>query len=132
MAAGGMFGRRHAWQGACVAGEGGINGSWGHAWQEGMHGRGACMAGAHAWQGGMCGRGHAWQGGIYGRGHAWQGDMCSRGCAWQILRDGMHSCYSMRVVAYIHQLHSVPECGKYYLSPLSEEISLTYHLSPKG
>ena len=71
---------------------------------------GACMAEGHAWQGGMCGRGHA----------------------WQIPRDGMHSCYSVRVGAYIHQLHSVPECGKYYLSPLSEKISLTYHLSPKG
>ena len=29
---------------------------------EGMHGRGACMAGG----------GHVWQGGVHGRGHAWQ------------------------------------------------------------
>ena len=32
---------------ACVAG-------WGHALQEGVHGRGACVAGGYAWQGGEC------------------------------------------------------------------------------
>ena len=90
-------------------------------------GGGACMAArGHAWQaacmaGGMCGRGACVADTTrYGQ---WVGVMYPT---------GMHSCYSVRVVAYIHQLHSVPECGKYYLSPLSEEISLTYHLSPKG
>ena len=42
----------------------------GHAWQGGVHGRGACMAGGHAWQG-VC-----VAGGVHGG-----------GCAWQILRD---------------------------------------------
>ena len=61
----------------------------GHAWQEGMHGRGACVAGGHAWQG------HAWQGACIVMGHAlqgghvWQGEgvcmagrMHARGHAW--------------------------------------------------
>ena len=64
--AGGMCGRGHVWQGACVAGDGGV------------HGRGACMAGGHAWQGGMHGRGASVAGG-----HLWQGGICGRGCAWQ-------------------------------------------------
>ena len=34
--AGGVHGRGHVWQGACIA--------EGHAWQGGMHGGGACMA----------------------------------------------------------------------------------------
>ena len=44
----------------------------GHAWQGGMHGRGACMvggacmAGQHAWQGRACIGGPAWQGGMCG------------------------------------------------------------------
>ena len=37
MCGGGVYGRGHAWPGACVA--------WG------MHGRRACMAGVCAWQG---------------------------------------------------------------------------------
>ena len=38
------------------------------AWQGGMHGRGACMAGGMCDRGAMCGReGRAWRGG-----HAWQ------------------------------------------------------------
>ena len=61
----------HAWQGGgmhsggtCIAG--------GHAWQGvcmagGVHGRGCAWQGC-AWQGG-----HAWQEGMHGRGHTWQG-----------------------------------------------------------
>ena len=61
----------------------------GHAWQGGVHGRGACMVGACmvgcvcVWQGacmaggGMHGRGCAWQGVCMAEGHAWQD-----GCAW--------------------------------------------------
>ena len=101
----------HAWQGACMAGEGG------------MHGRGACMAGGCVWLGcmvgGMCGRGHVWQGacvvgGMCGGGDAWQGghawwwwgvcmphmppppptlrDMVGQ-CAGGTHPTGMHSCY---------------------------------------
>ena len=48
----------------------------GHAWQWGVHGSGACMAG------GMRGGGHVWQGGVAGACTAgvcvWHG-----GCAWQ-------------------------------------------------
>ena len=73
---GGMHGRgKLAWQGeACMAGEGCawqgvVHGRecvwWGHEWQ------GACMAGGMhgggAWQGGMCGRGACVAGG-----HVWQ------------------------------------------------------------
>ena len=36
---GGMCGRGHAW--------------WGHAWQGGMHGRGACVAGEHVMHAGI-------------------------------------------------------------------------------
>ena len=36
--------------GSCMA-KGGMHGKGGHAWQGGMHSRGACMAGGHAWQG---------------------------------------------------------------------------------
>ena len=80
---GGMCGRGHAWQEACVAGD--MDGM-GHAWQEvgmvgGVWGRGgACMAGGHAWlgacmaegvyggEGGMCSRrGHVWQGSVHDR-----------------------------------------------------------------
>ena len=49
MHGGGAHGGGHAWQGACMAGEG-------CAWWGGMHGRGgaawrgACVAGGHAWQ----------------------------------------------------------------------------------
>ena len=77
---GGVHGRGHAWQGACVSGGhawGGMHGR-GCAWQGGMHGRGACVAGGHAWQGACLAGGHAWQrgacmaGGMHGLGHAWQ------------------------------------------------------------
>ena len=56
--AGGMHGRGHVWQGACMAG--GMHGRGGHAWQGvcmvgDMHGRGVCMVGGmHG--GGMHGR----------------------------------------------------------------------------
>ena len=43
-------GRGFAWQGACMAGGG------------------ACMAGGACVAGGMCGGGHAWQGGMHGKG----------------------------------------------------------------
>ena len=41
---GGVRGRGHAGQGACMAG--------GHVWQGGMHGRGMCVVGVggHVWQ----------------------------------------------------------------------------------
>ena len=55
--AGGMHGRGHAWQGACVVmGMHGIGACL--AW--GVHGGGACVSGGHAWQGDMHGRGHAY------------------------------------------------------------------------
>ena len=74
----------------------------------GVHGVGACMAGAcveggHAWQGGMCGGGHAWQGacvvgGVYGKGeHACHTcpptlqDTVGQ-CAGRMHPTGMHSC----------------------------------------
>ena len=69
--------------GACVVGGSTLVGRV-HAWQGGMHFRGACMASGHAWQGGMHGKGaciaggHAWQEGVHGKGvcmvgwHAWQ------------------------------------------------------------
>ena len=50
--AGGMSGRGHAWQGACMA-------------REGLHG------GGHAWWGG-----HAWQGVVHSRGHSWPEGAC--------------------------------------------------------
>ena len=59
-----MYGRGHAWQGACMA-EGAAYVAGGHAWQGGVW-QGACMAG------GMCGGGHAWQG------CAWKG-VCMAG-----------------------------------------------------
>ena len=37
-----MAGEGSAWQGECMVGG---------AWQGGMYGRGACMAGGHVWQG---------------------------------------------------------------------------------
>ena len=45
-------GRRHAWQGSCMAG--GMH-HRGYAWPRGLawQGGGACMAWGHAWQGGM-------------------------------------------------------------------------------
>ena len=58
---------------------------------------GVCMAGGHAWQGGVCGRGAFVAGSVHGRGCAWQGacvvggmhgggcmlgDMHGRGHAW--------------------------------------------------
>ena len=55
--------------------------SWGeHAWQGGMHSRGACMVGGMqdcmAWvEGGMCGRGTCLAGGVHGR-----GSLCGRAC----------------------------------------------------
>ena len=58
-----------------------MHGGGGHVWLEGMHGRGACVAG-YAWQG----EGYAWQGeghswwGWQGEGHAWQGGMCCGVC----------------------------------------------------
>ena len=89
----------------------------GCAWQGGMRGRDACMAGGHAWQGACMVRGcawqegvcvvggHAWQGACMVGGHAWQGG----GHVWQILRDkvdehptGMHSCLKMSLIASIN------------------------------
>ena len=57
-----------------------------------MHGRGACMAGAvhgrrHAWQ-----RGHAWQGGMRGRGACVAGELAT--AAGGTHPSGMHSCSS--------------------------------------
>ena len=53
----------------------------GYAWQRGVHGRGACMAGGHVWQG-VC----AWLGAYMAGegGQAWQGEVC---VPQQILRD---------------------------------------------
>ena len=85
----------HMWQGAYMAGEGmhgrgayvagGIHGRGGHAWQGGVHGKGAMHGGRHVWQGSMHGRGHAWWGCVWqgacmadacvAGGHAWQGGM---------------------------------------------------------
>ena len=75
-----MAGAQRAWWGACMAG--GVHGTGRHAWQKGMHGRGACVARGTCVAGGVCGGGHAWQGacmagGVRGRGacmvggHAW-------------------------------------------------------------
>ena len=44
---GGAHGGGHAWQGACMAGEG-------CAWWGGMHGRGGLHGGGHVWRGGAC------------------------------------------------------------------------------
>ena len=81
--AGGMSGRGHAWQGACMA-------------REGLRGGGACMVGGHAWQGAVHGRGHSWLkgasmvGGMHGwRGPAWWGGACMAGATHPT---GMHSC----------------------------------------
>ena len=53
-------------KGGMQGGGGGLCMTGGHAWQGGVHGRGACMAG------GVHGRGgHAWQGGMHGRRHVW-------------------------------------------------------------
>ena len=48
--AGGVHGRGHSWQDVCVAGEG-VCMAGEHAWQGGMHGRGAYVAGEHTWWG---------------------------------------------------------------------------------
>ena len=75
----------------------------GHAWQGGMHGRGACMAGGHAWQGacmvgGVCGRGHVW--GVHSGGHAWQGacmagGICvAGGCMTGGVHGRGHACHT--------------------------------------
>ena len=71
---------------------------WGHAWQGGMCGRRACMAGECACRGGgVHSKGHAWQGacvaggmhggGGHGRGHAW----------W-----GGHLCWGVCVAGGVH------------------------------
>ena len=52
---GGIHGRGHALQGACMVG--GMCDRWGV---------GVCVWWGHAWQGGMCGGGHVWQGGVHG------------------------------------------------------------------
>ena len=66
---------------------------------EGMHGRGACVAGGHDWQGCVCGRGTYMAGGVHGMegvhgrgacmvgGACMAGGMCGggvhgRGCVW--------------------------------------------------
>ena len=82
-------------------------------WQEeGMCGRGACIAG------GMCGRGCAWQGvcmvgacmagggACMQGGCAWQGGMCGRGCItdmapWQILQDTVNERVVCILLEYI-------------------------------
>ena len=88
--AGCVHGRGCTRQGACRAG----GCAWQeHAWQGGMHGRGA-------WQGGMHGRG------VHGGGHVWQGSVCGRGCmagdtataADGMHPTGMHSCIEMHDV----------------------------------
>ena len=69
---------------------------------EGMHGKGACVAGGHAWQGGVHGKG-AWvvggvrgKGGVHGRGDVWRGGACVAGematAADGSHPTGMHSC----------------------------------------
>ena len=66
--AGGVHGRGHAWQGACMAG--------GVGW-------GMCGGGMH------CG-GHAWHGGVCGEGACIAGDMAT--AADDMHPTGMHSC----------------------------------------
>ena len=58
----------HVLQGACMT--------------EGVHGRGACVAGRCAWQGGMHGRGACMVGGVHGLGTCVVGGICGRGHAW--------------------------------------------------
>ena len=49
-----------------------------HGRGEGLHGRGACVAGGHAWWEACMAGGHVWQGVMHG------GRACmARGCAWQ-------------------------------------------------
>ena len=79
-----MWGRGHAWQGACMVG--GVHGSGWHAWQ------GACMAGGHVWQGGMRGRR-----GVHGRGVGVAGGYACMAGEMATAADGthptgMHSC----------------------------------------
>ena len=74
--AGGMHGRGHEWQGACMAG--GMHGR-GHAWQ------GACMAGGM--NGGVRGTGVRDR----GRGACMAGEMAT--AASSMHPTGMHSCF---------------------------------------
>ena len=87
--AGGMYGRvggaymarGHTWQGACMAG--------------GKHGRvGACMAGRGNGMAGMHGRGHVWQEGMHGRGLCVAGETAA--AAGGTHHTGMHSCHLKR------------------------------------
>ena len=96
----------HVWQGVCMAE--GMHGR-GHAWQ----GHGACMAGGHAWQGGMHGRG-ACVGGVHGRGVCVAGKHVWQGCAWQ----GGHAWQGS--VRYRREGHCSGRYASYWNAVLSE------------
>ena len=91
--AGGMHGRRHAWQGTCVVGGMHVGG--------GVCGGGCVRGGRHSWQG-VCMAGDCMVGDMHFR------DMCGGGCAWWgacvagemataadgMHPTGMHSCFT--------------------------------------
>ena len=107
----------------------------GHAWQRGMHGRGACMAGGGmhdrgacmvcgaCMAGGMHGRGACMVGGVCGRGGMHGGGACIGGCAWQgcawhggVLREhawqGWHAWWGACIMGGMHGrgVHGMGAC----------------------
>ena len=114
----------------CVSVHGGGCGRWacmagrGHAWQGGMHGKGACIVGA-CMVGGVCMAeeacmaGGAWQGacmagGMHAEGHMWQGVCMTGGHAcWGVCmaEGGMHGRGAC-VVGGMHGRGDVH--GRYY------------------
>ena len=82
-----------------------------------MHGRGVCMVGGHVWQ-----AGHAWQGGMHGRGACMVGGMhgrgvCMAGGAWQggmhgkggMCSGGGHCGRGACMVGGMHGMHTAPQ-----------------------
>ena len=83
-----------AWWGGGICMALGVMCGGGHAWQEGVQGRGCVWQGA-CMTGGMHGRGYAWQGvciagGMHGGGCAWQGACMDGGKGGACMIGGMH------------------------------------------
>ena len=89
-----VCGRGHEWWGCVWQGEvyvvggvaGGIHGRGWHAWQWGVGGRGACMAGTCMTRG-ACMAGGAWCWACVAEGGSMAGGMCGREHAWHTVNE---------------------------------------------